>query len=252
MSKTGPSPLYDDVGRGYAAARRTEPRIAVVLWSRMPPAATILNVGAGTGSYEPPDRDVMAVEPSRTMREQRPAEAAPCVAGVGEALPFSDGSFDVVMSVFSHWHWDDQRRGFAEMRRVARHRVLVIALDKSVAEEFWLSREYLPNAHALWGPFEDTLCEALPHEVVEVAIPGDCIDGFFHAFWRRPHVYLDPDARETMAVFRRIDPEEASRGLDELQKDLRSGAWHRCHRNLLATDSLDLGYRLLVHHCDSR
>lgn len=245
-----PERLYDQIGTGYARTRRTDPRIAAIVWDRLGTGTSLLNVGAGTGSYEPACRCVVAVEPSAAMRAQRPEGAARCVAGTAEALPFSDNSFDVVMSVFSHWHWTDQRKGLAEMRRVARQRVLLISLDRKVADKFWLVDEYLPSAHALWGAFDETVRELGDCEIVEMPVPADCIDGFFHAYWRRPHAYLDESVRETMAVFKRLDPGEAERGLRQLRTDLHRGRWRDRHAPLLEKHMLDLGYRLLVHTCD--
>lgn len=238
--------LYDSLGGGYTANRRTDPRIADLLWSQLGDAESVLNVGAGAGSYEPPDRDVVAVEPSATMRSQRPADAPRCLTGRAEALPFPARSFDVAMAVFSDWFWGDQGAGFAEMRRVARERVLVLTLDRSVAEGFWLSREYLPRAHDLWGSFDATLENLGDCEALVVPIPADCEDGFFHAFWRRPHAYLDPSIREPMAVFERLDPREADAGLGRLSQDLTTGAWQDRHGGLCECEALDLGYRLLV------
>ncbi len=241
------SQLYDDLGRGYVLTRQADPRIAAALWRQLGSAGSVLNVGAGAGSYEPTDRAVVALEPSATMRAQRPPEAATSLAGVAESLPFADASFDAVMSVCSDWHWPDQRAGFAEMRRVARDRVVVLTLDRSVAEDFWLSREYLPGAHELWGSFQTTLENMGECEVIDVPVPGDCIDGFFHAFWRRPHAYLDESVRETMAVFSRLKPAEVQDGLSTLAEDLARGAWHARHADLLERDELDLGYRLVIH-----
>lgn len=238
--------LYDSLGGSYTANRRTDPRIADLLWSRLGDAETVLNVGAGAGSYEPPDREVIAVEPSATMRAQRPPGAPRCVAGRAEALPFPADSFDVAMTAFSDWFWADQRAGFAEMRRVARARVLVLTLDRSVAEEFWLSREYLPHAHELWGSFGATLANLGDCEAVVVPVPADCADGFFHAFWRRPHAYLEPSIREPMAVFRRLPHGETEAGLRRLSHDLATGAWQDRHGRLCEREALDLGYRLLV------
>jgi Methyltransferase domain len=238
--------LYDALGTGYLAHRRTEPRIAELVWAQLGGARSVLNVGAGAGAYEPAGRELVAVEPSATMRAQRPPGAAACVAGVAEALPFPDAAFDVAMTVFSDWFWQDQQAGFAEMRRVARERVVVLTLDRSVAEEFWLSREYLPHAHELWGPFEDTLASLGDCESSVVPIPADCADGFFHAFWRRPHAYLDPSVRDPMAVFRRLEHRETREGLERLSEDLESGAWQARHADLSAREALDLGYRLLV------
>jgi SAM-dependent methyltransferase len=238
--------LYDSLGRGYVLNRQTDPRIASILWGQLGAARSVLNVGAGAGSYEPADRDVVAVEPSATMRAQRSSGAAVCVAGSAEALPFPDAGFDVVMTVCSDWFWPDQRAGFAQMRRVARERVLVLTVDRSAAEGFWLSREYLPHAHDLWGPFETTLENLGDCEAVTVPIPADCVDGFFHAFWARPHAYLDESVRETMAVFRRLDPREVRDGMQRLGEDLAGGAWQARNAPLSELDAIDLGYRLLV------
>jgi SAM-dependent methyltransferase len=238
--------LYDTIGGGYSATRQTDPRIAAILWEQLGSADRVLNVGAGAGSYEPADRRVVAVEPSATMRAQRPAGAAPCVAGVAEALPFPDASFDVAMGVLSDWYWPDRRKGFDEMRRVARARVLLLTIDRSVAEDFWLSAEYLPRAHDLWGEFCDTLSDFGQCETLDVPIPADCIDGFFHAYWRRPHAYLQDSVRQTMAVFNNLDPAEAVGGITRLAHDLDSGDWRARHADLLQLETLDMGYRLLV------
>ena len=151
------------------------------------------------------------------------------------------------MTVCSDWFWPDQRRGFAEMRRVARERVVVLTLDRSVAEGFWLSREYLPRAHNLWGSFEATLSALGDCDVVEVPIPSDCTDGFFHAFWRRPDAYLNSTLRDTMAVFAGLDDDEVADGLGRLEADLDHGTWAAAHADLLQIDALDLGYRVLSY-----
>ncbi len=150
------------------------------------------------------------------------------------------------MAVCSDWFWADQERGFAEMRRVARERIVVLSVDRSVAEGFWLSQEYLPRAHDLWAPFERTLSNLGPSTAVTVPVPGDCLDGFFHAFWRRPDTYLDQSVRDTMAVFRRLQAPEVRDGIQRLAADLASGTWHDRHAGLLDLDALDLGYRVLV------
>jgi SAM-dependent methyltransferase len=243
--------LYEELGDHYVIARRTEPRIAALIWGRLADAQTVLNVGAGTGSYEPGDRSVSAVEPSPTMRSRRRPGAGRCLAGVAEALPFPDSSFDAVMSVCSDWFWPDRRKGFAEMRRVARQRVLVLTLDRSVAEGFWLSQDYLPDAHDLWGPFATTLADMGGCEILDVPVPADCRDGFFHAYWRRPHAYLDEGVRASMAVFKRLDPVQSQTGLERLAGDLATRRWHARHGHLLDRETLDLGYRLLVGELES-
>ncbi len=238
--------LYDTIGDGYSGTRQTDPWIAGILWGELGSADRVLNVGAGAGSYEPSDRRVVAVEPSVTMRAQRPSRAAPCVAGVAEALPFPDESFDVAMAVLSDWYWPERRKGFEEMRRVARERVVLLTIDRSVAKGFWLSAEYLPRAHDLWGEFSDTLSDFGPCETLDVPIPADCIDGFFHAYWRRPHAYLQRSVRQTMAVFNSLDPAEVVGGIARLADDLDSGHWQARHQDLLRLKTLDMGYRLLV------
>src|SRR6187551_2328072 len=138
------APLYDTIGATYTATRRTEPRIAARIWAALGDARTVLNVGAGTGSYEPTDRYVLAVEPSALMRSQRLPDAAPCLAGSAEKLPFDDQSFDAAMAVCTLHHWQDPIAGLREMRRVAR-RVVVFLFDTSDPGQFWLTRDYLPE-----------------------------------------------------------------------------------------------------------
>lgn len=176
--------LYDEIGDGYAAARRTEPRIARRIWMALGDAVTVLNVGAGCGSYEPPDRDVTAVEPSAVMRAQRPPEAAPCIAAFAEDLPFPDQSFDAAMTVLSDHHWRDPIEGLLEMRRVAR-RVVVLQHDETWLPRFWLIRDYLPEVMQLAasGPGLAERKEAVDARMEPVPIPSDCVDGFFHAYW---------------------------------------------------------------------
>src|SRR6202035_1015571 len=161
------------------------------------------------------------------MRDQRGLGAAACLAGVAESLPFPDASFDVVMSIASHWHWPEEAIGFAEMRRVARKRVIVQTVDRARAEEFWLTSEYLPNTNELWRPVERTAALVGACEIKEIPIPADCADGFFHAYWRRPHAYLDEKVRSSMAVFARLDSAETEEGLGRLRRDLKSGEGRR-------------------------
>jgi SAM-dependent methyltransferase len=242
--------LYDTIGGTYTLTRRTEPRIAVQVWAALGDARTVLNVGAGTGSYEPPDRDVTAVEPSALMRAQRPAGAAPCVAAGAESLPFEDRSFDAAMAFATVHHWPDPIAGLREMRRVAR-RVVVFTHDTDEAEwlhRFWLTRDYLPEvADFLVGrPSLAELAGAIDARVEPVPIPWDCADGFFEAYWRRPEAYLDDQVRRGMSVWPRVGPEAERRALRSLRDDLASGRWADRNRDLIALDAADLGLRLLV------
>jgi SAM-dependent methyltransferase len=242
--------LYDTIGATYTVTRRTEPRIAAQIWAALGDARTVLNVGAGAGSYEPPGRDVTAVEPSALMRAQRPANAAPCVAGAAESLPFADQSFDAAMAVATIHHWPDPIAGLREMRRVAR-RVVVFTLDTSDPgwpRRFWLTRDYLPEFADLFAgrPGATELARALGAHLEPVLIPWDCADGFFEAYWRRPEVYLDEDARRGVSVWARLGPEVEQRAVRSLRADLASGRWTERNRDLLALEAAELGLRLLI------
>jgi SAM-dependent methyltransferase len=242
--------LYDTIGASYTATRRTEPRIAARIWAALGDAQTVLNIGAGTGSYEPGDRDVTAVEPSALMRAQRPAGAAPCVAAAAESLPFEDQSFDAALAVASIHHWQDPIAGLREMRRVAR-RVVVFTHDTSDTgwlRRFWLIRDYLPEvADLLVGrpPLTD-LAGAIGARVEPVPIPWDCADGFFEAYWRRPEAYLDERVRRGVSVWARVGSEAEQRAVRSLRNDLVSGRWAERNRDLVALDAAELGLRLLI------
>jgi hypothetical protein len=240
------SELYDVIGSGYSATRRPEPRIARAVEQALGDARTVVNVGAGTGSYEPTDRDVVAVEPSATMRAARPAGSAPCVAAQAEALPLADASVEAAMAVYSDMHWRNRRRGIAEMMRVSARRVVVLTVDRDAAMGYWLTRDYLPGANDLFAPLARVTSLLPGCRVTTVPIPHDCADGFVHAFWRRPRALLDPRVRATMSLFARLEPPAVERGLARLGADLESGAWQRRNREILGSDSLDLGHRLIV------
>ena len=206
----------------------------------------MLNVGAGSGAYEPRDRVVTAVEPSAVMRAQRPPGAAPCVDGVAEALPFPDQSFDAAMAVLSDHHWSDRAAGLRELRRVAR-RVVVFQWDPGFAGAFWLIRDHLrgfpPAKAASFAGVRDVFGAM---REVAVPIPHDCRDGFLMAYWRRPEAYLDPVVRANISVFALLPPAEVDRMVESLRADLRSGAWAHRNADLLVRDELDLGYRVYV------
>jgi SAM-dependent methyltransferase len=240
---------YDAIGRTYTATRGTDPRIAARIWDALGDARTVVNVGAGTGSYEPPDRDVTAVEPSAVMIAQRPPGAAPAVQASAEALPFDHASFDAAMAVLTLHHWSDLRAGCAELRRVARDRVVVFSWDPTYVGRMWLGPEYFPRYSREDAEGFPSLAEqaaALGAEVEVVPIPWDCRDGFFSAFWRRPEAYLDPAVRAGISTLAKRSEDELADGLARLRADLESGAWARRHADLLERDELDLGYRLLV------
>jgi SAM-dependent methyltransferase len=209
-----------------------------------------VNVGAGAGSYEPPGRDVIAVEPSATMRAQRPPGTAGALDAHAEDLPLADASVDAAMAVLSVHHWRDPMLGLAEMRRVARGPVVVFTFDPAEAGAFWLVRDYLPEAGELDRARFPTIAatvDALGGAIVErVPIPHDCRDGFLGAFWRRPERYLDPAIRPGISTFNELDKAVLGPALERLRRDLDSGRWRRRHGGLLSRDELDLGYRLVV------
>ena len=240
--------LYDTIGATYTVTRRTEPRIAARVWAALGDARTVLNVGAGTGSYEPPDRDVTAVEPSAVMRAHRPAGAAPCVAATAESLPFDDQSFDAAMAFSTVHHWQDPIAGVREMRRVAR-RVVVLTCDttdQSWRRRFWLTRDYLPEVAASRVGLATELARAIEARMEPVLIPWDCVDGFFEAYWRRPEAYLDENVRRGISVWASVGPDAEQRAVRSLRDDLASGRWAERNRDLLDLEAAELGLRLLI------
>jgi SAM-dependent methyltransferase len=210
---------------------------------------TVLNVGAGTGSYEPVHNGVIAVEPSAVMIGQRSPAAAPAVRAVAEALPFRDGSFDVVLAILTVHHWNDQQRGLEECARVARDRVVLLTWDPE-AEGFWLVRDYFPEILAIDRrifPSMRSLSTVLgPIAVYPFPVPNDCVDGFLGAYWQRPEAYLDREVRASISSFSRLAGIEPN--LERLQHDLESGSWQRRNAHLRECYDLDVGYRLVVAH----
>ena len=229
--------------------RREDPRLAQRIRVALGDARTVLNVGAGAGSYEPADLDVTAVEPSAVMRAQRPPGAAPVVDARAERLPFGDDSFDAAMAILSDHHWEDHDRGLAELRRVARRRVVVFSWEPRSLGDSWLVRDYLPG-FARMVPRDYSLEQMLTGlgggRIEPVPIPHDCRDGFLHAYWRRPRAYLDPRVRAGISVFQLLEPGEVEAAVERLAADLDSGEWERRNGWLLELEELDLGYRLLV------
>jgi SAM-dependent methyltransferase len=207
----------------------------------------VLNVGAGSGSYEPSDRDVTAVEPSAIMRAQRPAGAAPCVAATAESLPFEGQSFDAAMASATIDHWQDPIAGLREMRRVAR-RVVVLTIDASEPDRFWLNCDYLPEYANLWAgrPSLTELAGAIGARTEPVLVPWDCAYGFYQAFWRRPEAYLDEHVRRGMSIWARVGPDAEQRAVQSLRHDLASGRWAGRNRDLSGLDAAELGLRLLI------
>ena len=240
------TPLYDTIGVDYANLRKPDARIAAQIDAALGNARSVVNVGAGAGSYEPLGRDVTAVEPSAEMIAQRGDGAAPAIQGTAENLPFDDDSVDAAMAVLTVHHWTDQARGLQEMRRVARERVVILTYDPAFRGAW--QTDYWPQLVTIdeeQMPSMDFYAEHLGEvEIAPVPIPHDCSDGFLYAYWRRPAAYCDPRIRKGSSSFWRMNGVE--QGVERLKADLESGAWARENAKLSDLDSLDLGYRLVV------
>lgn len=241
------SHLYDRIGQGYTAVRREDPTIAAAVHAALGDARSVVNVGAGAGSYEPRDRDVIAVEPSPVMLAQRPVGAAPAVQASAEALPFAEDSFDAAMAILSDHHWPDRAGGLRELRRVARRHAVVFQCELEVQNDaFWLVRDYLTTFRITSMTMAELAGHLGAQRIEPVPIPHDCRDGFFAAYWRRPQAYLDPRVRDGISVFRLLPPEEVDTAIARLRADLESGAWARRNADILEREALDLGYRLVI------
>ncbi len=244
------APVYDEIGRGYVVTRRPDPRIARAIFDALGDCRSVLNVGAGAGSYEPRHLRVVAVEPSLQMIRQRPDGAAPVAQAVAEHLPFARASFDAALAVLTMHHWRDSAAGLAELARVARRRVLILTWDPARRDAFWLTAEYLPEILDLDVPRFPSLAEIAGSlgevEARILPVPHDCQDGFLGAFWRRPEAYLDPNVRRAMSGFAQLRPGTLDAGLERLAHDLSSGRWDARFGHLRYQENADLGYRLLV------
>ena len=241
--------LYDRIGVGYAKHRRPDPRVAAQLHAGLGDARTILNVGAGAGSYEPADRVVIAVEPSLTMIAQRADGAPPAVQATAENLPFADGAFDAALAIFTVHHWSDGRAGLAEVRRVVSGPVVVLTWEPEVGHDFWMVEDYVPASTTI----DDDMLN--PAEILSglgggtsdvLPVPHDCVDGFYAAYWRRPEAYLDPGVRAAISGLARLDPREVKQAMARLAADLADGTWRRRHSHLLELDEYDAGLRVVV------
>jgi SAM-dependent methyltransferase len=245
------SARYDAFGHDYSTRRQPDPRIASRILQALGDARTVLNVGAGTGNYEPADRSVVAVEPSMVMAAQRPRDRPPAVLAAAEALPFADDSVDAVMAVLTVHHWDDIRAGLREARRVARRRIVLLSVDPVVEAQMWLLRDYIPDVAARDArefPSVAQLLDWLGPRVRcdSVAVPRDCRDGFLLAFWDRPELVLDPDARRATSGFARLDETQESAAVIRLARDLATGAWDRNYGALRDLPEYDAGLRLIT------
>jgi ubiquinone/menaquinone biosynthesis C-methylase UbiE len=241
---------YDTIGTSYTRTRRADPRVAAQIHAALGDAKRIVNIGAGSGSYEPEDREVTAVEPSPTMIAQRPADAAAVVQAFAESLPFRDSTFDAALAIFTVHHWRDTKRGLSEIARVARRQV-ILSYDAVVEERFWLVDEYFPEIAALDAQSTGYTSEAIAavidvRRVETVMVPADCIDGFAACFWNRPEAYTDPVVQAGISGLARLDAGVRTRATERLRADLASGAWDARHGYLRTLRERDFGYRLII------
>lgn len=243
---------YEQQGAGYARQRKTDPRIAALIHAALGPARTVLNVGAGAGSYEPLDRYVVAIEPSAMMRSQRSASLTPAVIASAEQLPFDDAAFDAAMATITVHQWADVARGLQEMRRVTRGPVVVLTFDGEALDRSWLAR-YAPElleAERRRMPPLGTITAALggTAEVRPVPIPNDCVDGFIDAFYARPERLLDPEVRRAQSAWSFVSAEVQARAVEALRAELGSGEWDRRFGTLRQQPTFEGALRLIVSH----
>jgi SAM-dependent methyltransferase len=243
------TPLYDAIGIGYTNYRRPDPRLAMAILRALGDARTVVNVGAGAGSYEPTDRAVVAVEPARAMIQQRPSGSAPVVQASATDLPFRAAAFEAGLAILTVHHWPDLVQGLTEMARVTQQRIVIVTWDPAVAD-FWLIADYFPAI----AEIDRQRCPAIEVfratfgaiEVHPLPVPHDCCDGFLGAYWRRPHAYLDAGVRSAISTFSKLAAVDA--GLARLRSDLASGTWERRYGHLWQQSAADLGYRLVIAH----
>ncbi|MEM8862209.1 MAG: class I SAM-dependent methyltransferase [Chloroflexota bacterium] len=240
-------PIYDKIGVNYSVTRSTDPKIAEQLYAELAGARRIVNIGAGTGSYEPEGVDLVAVEPSAEMISQRPDDAYPVKQAPAENLPFEDGMFSHAMTINSMHHWPDRAKGYSEIKRVATEKFVAITWDPE-SEPFWLTRDYFPEIlemdRAIFPTMEELKNNFDDVVVRPLLIPADCQDGLFAAFWKRPEAYLREDVRQATSPFSKIT--NVVDGLSKLTADLESGAWTKKNQELLNLSACDVGYRLVT------
>ena len=242
--------IYETIGVGYSVGRRPDPRWQQVINSVIGDAKRVINIGAGTGSYEPKGRALIAVEPSELMVGQRPRSAASVVMASAENVPIVSGWADLAMTLLSLHHWTDWRAGISEMRRLAPRR-LVLTYDAEFHASFWLLRDYLPEVAAserTRAPKVEDIANALGGdvEIITLEVPWDCVDGVLPAHWRRPAAYLDPQVRACCSGLAQAEPRFVDRAVRALASDLDSGAWEQRNKDLVLMNSLDAGFRLVV------
>lgn len=240
---------YGEAGIDYVRYRQPDPGIARHILAAIGDARTVLNVGAGAGSYEPRDREVIAVEPSATMRAQRPPDLPDAIDAVAEQLPFPDLSFDAAMATSTVHQWPDLPAGIGELVRVTRGPIVILTSDPAALHRYWLA-DYLPeilDIEARRFPAIDTIASLLGGaEIRDVPIPLTCTDGFEEAYYGRPEMLLDPGAQRAISTWSFLSPEANARFMRHLTADLSSGAWDRTYGHLRAQPTFSGALRLII------
>jgi SAM-dependent methyltransferase len=242
---------YEQNGRAYSSIRRADPQIERLVHDALGDARTVINVGAGAGSYEPVDRYVVAVEPSAQMRSQRPSTRVPAIDATAESLPFDDHAFDAAMATVTVHQWSDAAAGLRELRRAARNAVVILTFDGTALDRFWLA-DYVPELIAAertryqpLGWFADQLGGTTT--ISPVPVPIDCTDGFTEAFYARPERFLDLSVRRSQSAWGFVDDAVEARFVDRLSSDLADGTWHRRYGHLLDQPTFEGSLRLVVN-----
>ncbi len=249
MGMDAPEHLYETIGSTYASTRREDERVRAQIHDALGDAATIVNVGAGTGNYEPVARRVVAIEPSPAMLRQREGRSSHVIRGVAEALPLPTRSFDAGLAVLTMHHWHDVEAGLAELARVS-HRQVVFFFESLHTHDFW-ALDYFPEARELPSeadpPGEAILARTLRlREIRPVLVPADCADGFGAAYWARPEAYTDPVVQAGMSWLALLPAAVRQRGSTQLAADLASGIWEQRYGHLRHQDTFDGGYRIAI------
>lgn len=241
---------YGLIGRGYASIRQPDPRIEAAVWEALGSANTVVNVGAGAGSYEPRDRTVTPIEPSESMRAERPSDRATAIDATADSLPFPDDHFDAAMASVTIHQWPDYAEGLREMRRVSKGPVVILTFAPQVPQEWW-QPVYVPELFAVEErrmPPLDGIAEALGGsvEIRTLPVPADCTDGFGQAFFARPERTLEPEVRRAMSAWSFLDASVVERYVTELTADLASGAWDEKWGQFRNFAEFDVGLRLII------
>jgi ubiquinone/menaquinone biosynthesis C-methylase UbiE len=241
---------YEQGGAVYDQFRQTDPHIAAMVHRSLGSARTVLNVGAGAGSYEPDDRMVVAVEPSRSMRAKRPAHRVPAIDGVAEDLPFDDGAFEAAMATVTLHQWHDREKGLTELRRVSRGPVVILTFDGDSLTQFWLD-DYAPELAAAERqryPALSWIGEILGGQVTVETVPLaiDCTDGFTEAYYARPEQFLIDGVRRSQSAWAFLAPGVEDRAVARLRSDIETGEWDRRFGHLRTQSTYDGSLRLVT------